>query len=91
MLWGYDQELDEWHEIRDQEGQVRFEPRLVRRKELQVSHATQMSSIYARGAEESRLGRRCECVCPDPVGLSRLATDSGTTGRHTAPWDFVPP
>ena len=46
---GYDQELDEWHEIRDLDGQVRFEPRLVRRKDLRVSHATQMSLFTLEG------------------------------------------
>ncbi len=52
---GYDQELDEWHEIRDQEGQVRFEPRLVRRKELRVSHATQMSLFTLEGLKRADL------------------------------------
>ena len=52
---GYDQELDEWHEIRDLTGQVRFEPRLVRRKELRVSHATQMSLFTLEGLTKADL------------------------------------
>lgn len=46
---GYDQALDEWHEVRDAANQVHFEPRRVRTSDLHVSHATQMSLFTLEG------------------------------------------
>lgn len=46
---GLDQELDDWDELRDAEDRIHFEPHLVRRKDLQVSHVTQMSLFTLEG------------------------------------------
>ena len=59
---GYDQELDEWHEIRDEAGQVYFEPRRVRTLNLHVSHATQMSLFTLEGLVEADLADDADVV-----------------------------
>ncbi len=59
---GYDQDLAEWHEVRDETGQVYFEPQQVRTLDLPVSHATQMSLFTLEGLGEVDLTNSADVV-----------------------------
>ncbi len=59
---GYDQALDEWHEVRDETGQIHFEPRLARTLDLHVSHATQMSLFTLEGLAGAHLTDEADVV-----------------------------